>query len=306
MEQKGAWLTPPPLHNSSCSQQRFLAAAGGVSLWNLCQALLILLLSAGILGANLVLIVVVNSRRYSRFIHAQPRYLLTSLASNDLAIGLFVTPFGFLPAVYRCWPYGEIFCQIQSLLRGALSQQSAVILVCMAVDRYMCMLHPVRYHKHSSKKRLSLQGCVAIISLTWVTSVALFAVMVLPRGGYYFNSTGLLACDPFFAKASLRILASCLFYFPTTMILMYCYGSAFHVNKLRLHRVAWSAPVPLDDPGPSPPPPQQQQAPAPADGADKCAVCSGGVCSSTTLPDDVASATGHDKDYHVLSVEEVS
>jgi hypothetical protein len=44
---------------------------------------------------------------------SQPRYLLTSLASNDLAIGLFVTPFGFLPAFYHCWPYGEIFCQIQ-------------------------------------------------------------------------------------------------------------------------------------------------------------------------------------------------
>lgn len=43
----------------------------------------------------------------------QPRYLLTSLASNDLAIGLLVTPFGFLPAVYGCWPYGEVACQIQ-------------------------------------------------------------------------------------------------------------------------------------------------------------------------------------------------
>lgn len=34
-----------------------------------------------------------------------------------------------------------------------------------------------------------------------------------------------------------RILACCCFYFPTTMVLMYCYGSAFHVNKLRLKRV---------------------------------------------------------------------
>lgn len=34
-----------------------------------------------------------------------------------------------------------------------------------------------------------------------------------------------------------RILACCSFYFPTTMVLMYCYGSAFHVNKLRLKRV---------------------------------------------------------------------
>lgn len=49
--------------------------------------------------------------------------------------------------------------------------------------------------------------------------------------GYYFNSTGLLACEPFFSKASYRILSSCAFYFPTTMVLMYCYGSSFHAKQ---------------------------------------------------------------------------
>ncbi|CAG9864093.1 unnamed protein product [Phyllotreta striolata] len=162
-----------------------------------------------------------------------PRYLLTSLASNDFAMGLFVTPFAIVPSLRHCWPYGELVCQIQALLRGAISQQSAVILICMAMDRYICMLYPARYHKHSSKK-----GCVALISMTWVMSVALFSVLVLPRGGFYFNPTGMVACEPFYSRASVRILAACGFYFPTTMILMYCYGSAFHVNKLRLRRSA--------------------------------------------------------------------
>lgn len=43
----------------------------------------------------------------------QPRYLLTSLALNDFAIGILITPLGILPALFHCWPYGEIFCQIQ-------------------------------------------------------------------------------------------------------------------------------------------------------------------------------------------------
>ncbi|XP_071442886.1 trace amine-associated receptor 8b [Hetaerina americana] len=282
MEHKATLLTPPPLHNSSCSHPRFSATAaaaasssgasgagtpggggpGGAgdgtgvrpttSVLDVAQAIFVLLLTAGVLGANLLLIIVINSRRYTKYIHAQPRYLLTSLASNDLAIGLLVIPFGFIPALYHCWPYGEVFCQIQALLRGALSQQSAVILICMAIDRYMCMLHPARYHRHSSKKVSLPQGCVAVMSITWVTSLTLFAAMVLPRGGsatskdgtpnpaairgYYFNGTGLLACDPFFSRAALRILASCLLYFPTTMVLMYCYGSAFHMNKLRVFR----------------------------------------------------------------------
>lgn len=44
------------------------------------------------------------------------------------------------------------FFLLQALLRGALTQQSAVILVCMAVDRYTCALYPHKYHQHSSKK----------------------------------------------------------------------------------------------------------------------------------------------------------
>ena len=52
--------------------------------------------------------------------------------------------------------------------------------------------------------------------------------------GYYFNKTGLLACEPFYSKSSYRILSSCALYFPTTMVLMYCYGSSFHANRYRL------------------------------------------------------------------------
>ncbi|XP_034944357.1 trace amine-associated receptor 9 [Chelonus insularis] len=238
LEHQTPTLLPPALNNSSC-----WPGASGKLMWitpgpgQLIRAALILILSVGILCANLLVICVINSRRYSKYIHAQPKYLLTSLASNDLAIGVLVTPFGFLPAIYGCWPFGEVVCQIQALLRGALTQQSAVILVCMAIDRYVCMLHPHRYHRHSSKKYFMRQGCMAVISTTWIASVAIFGCLVLPSGGYYFNSSGLLACDPFFARASFRILACCCFYFPTTMVLMYCYGSAFHVNKLQLKRV---------------------------------------------------------------------
>lgn len=53
--------------------------------------------------------------------------------------------------------------------------------------------------------------------------------------GYYFNNTGLMACEPFYSKASYRILATCGFYFPTTMVLMYCYGSSFHMSRFTLN-----------------------------------------------------------------------
>jgi hypothetical protein len=72
MEQKSTWLTPPPFHNSSCSHPRYLSGSHvNITLWDMTQALFILLLSAGILGANLLLVLVINSRRYSKYIHSQ-------------------------------------------------------------------------------------------------------------------------------------------------------------------------------------------------------------------------------------------
>ncbi|KAL9702211.1 hypothetical protein quinque_005729 [Culex quinquefasciatus] len=150
----GKHLVAPAINNISCSEDRFAKVSflGQLHPFDVLQALFIVFLTFLVISANLMVILIINSRRYAAYIHPQPRYLLTSLALNDLAIGVLIIPFGALPALLHCWPYGEIFCQIQALLRGALSQQSAVILVCMAVDRYLCVLHPRIYHERSSKK----------------------------------------------------------------------------------------------------------------------------------------------------------
>lgn len=110
----GKHLVAPAINNISCSNNRFtgnfFAQIGPL---DVLQALFIVFLTILVISANLMVIVVINSRRYAAYIHPQPRYLLTSLALNDLAIGLLIIPFGALPALLHCWPYGEIFCQIQ-------------------------------------------------------------------------------------------------------------------------------------------------------------------------------------------------
>ncbi|XP_034478231.1 5-hydroxytryptamine receptor 1D [Drosophila innubila] len=251
----GSLLVAPAVKNSSCSHPRYTGHNFilHIGIAETIEAVLILVLTLGVIGANCLVIFVINNRRYAAYIHQQPRYLLTSLALNDLTIGLLITPFGLMPALFHCWPYGEIFCQIQALLRGALSQQSAVILVCMAVDRYMCALHPRRYYQHSSKK-----GCVAILSLTWIISLTVFGFLVLPKG-YYFNNTGLMACEPFYSKPSYRILSTCALYFPTTMVLMYCYGSSFHMSRFRLNDPTMPLTAAAHHPHPHHPPQQLQQ-----------------------------------------------
>uniref|UniRef100_A0A336LJ54 CSON005263 protein n=1 Tax=Culicoides sonorensis TaxID=179676 RepID=A0A336LJ54_CULSO len=174
--------------------------------------------------------------------------IIDNIGPNDTIQALFVIALTFLIIIANLTVIIVInsrryasYLHPQALLRGALLQQSAVILVCMAVDRYMCALHPKRYHLHSSKK-----GCVAILSVTWILCLTFFSVLVLPKG-YYFNSTGLLACEPFYSKPSYRILSSCAFYFPTTMVLMYCYGSSFHANRRRFVTPTSTVSLPVDE-----------------------------------------------------------
>lgn len=72
MDSKGIWLTAPSVKNSSCSHPRYngqLINQIGPS--DTLQAFLIFFLTLGIIGANLMVIFVINSRRYSAYIHPQ-------------------------------------------------------------------------------------------------------------------------------------------------------------------------------------------------------------------------------------------
>ncbi|KOB65672.1 Uncharacterized protein OBRU01_22401, partial [Operophtera brumata] len=161
---KGALLVAPSLSNSSC----WLNGKGWPTTFpapaDILKAFFILALSMSIVFGNLVLICVLNNRRYIKYIDNQ------------------------------------------ALLRGAVSQQSAVIL-----------------------------GCVLVISITWILSVSLFAIMVLPRSGYYFNSAGLMACDVFHSRVAFRLVPPSLDFIVTWLALSNSFWNPFLYWLLNSH-----------------------------------------------------------------------
>ena len=78
--------------------------------------------------------------------------------------------------------------------------------------------------------------CILIIFGTWFSSLLLYGIIVAPSGGggFHFNINGLMVCEPYFLSNRILILSAYLFYFPTTMVLMYCYGTVFHSTKAKL------------------------------------------------------------------------
>lgn len=68
----GTYLIAPNLKNISCTHARYTQPLiQYVGPFDVIQALIILMLTIGIIGANLILVFVINHRRYSPYIHPQ-------------------------------------------------------------------------------------------------------------------------------------------------------------------------------------------------------------------------------------------
>lgn len=66
-------LIAPALQNSSCTHPRYVHATIWTNLTpgDVLEAGIVLFLTTGVLAANMLLIFVINSRRYAKYIHSQ-------------------------------------------------------------------------------------------------------------------------------------------------------------------------------------------------------------------------------------------
>lgn len=70
----GSLLVPPTVKNSSCSHPRYSGTLNfiqNIGITETIEAILILVLTLGVIGANALVIFVINNRRYAAFIHQQ-------------------------------------------------------------------------------------------------------------------------------------------------------------------------------------------------------------------------------------------
>ena len=117
---------PPPdwIHNVSCYSPLLLqdqnAMEYGFSLTSFLKSLMIVSSTIAIIITNILFLIILNKKSYKVHIRPQPRIILTALALNDLASGVIVLGMGLFPAVFECWPYGELTCQIQVLFATKL------------------------------------------------------------------------------------------------------------------------------------------------------------------------------------------
>ncbi|XP_046632086.1 trace amine-associated receptor 9-like [Daphnia pulicaria] len=203
-----------------------LATGSSLSGYDLFRCAVVLVVTCGLISGNLILALAVNCKYSAGILQFQTRCLLTSIATNHVATGLLVTVWNIYPSLIGCWPYGVLLCQIQAVLLGSLSQHSSILWILVALDRYIFATRRHRYLQLASSKL-----CVWVAGTTWGLSFAYYTCMVLPYKAFDYSNDGLAGCAPVPQTGVLMLVSTCLLYFPTTMTLLYVYGTVFHSHN---------------------------------------------------------------------------
>ncbi|EFX89957.1 hypothetical protein DAPPUDRAFT_232187 [Daphnia pulex] len=122
--------------------------------------------------------------------------------------------------------YSAGILQFQAVLLGSLSQHSSILWILVALDRYIFATRRHRYLQLASSKL-----CVWVAGTTWGLSFAYYTCMVLPYKAFDYSNDGLAGCAPVPQTGVLMLVSTCLLYFPTTMTLLYVYGTVFHSHN---------------------------------------------------------------------------
>ena len=75
---------------------------------------------------------------------------------------------------------------------------------------------------------------VFYIIITWLASIFIYTFIVFHPHGYYLSISSFSVCEPYYRSLRMLVLTSCIFYFPTTMLLMYCYGTIYQSQRLKM------------------------------------------------------------------------
>ncbi|KAM4693052.1 trace amine-associated receptor 3-like [Discoglossus pictus] len=82
---------------------------------------------------------------YFQQLHSPTNFLILSLATTDLCLGLFIMPYSMIRSVESCWYFGEMFCKLHYCFDLALSVISIYHVCLIAVDRFYAVCDPLHY-----------------------------------------------------------------------------------------------------------------------------------------------------------------
>lgn len=119
-----------------------------------------------VLGSLLILLAIYITKQ-----HQSPSGLLIgNLALTDLLIGAFLFPFGIPAIFFEGWTSGRELCVLNGFTNQCLSSVAILTLATISVDRYVAIIHAVRYQQIMTLKKVGLI-IIAVWAFGFVSSI---------------------------------------------------------------------------------------------------------------------------------------
>lgn len=133
--------------------------------------LLIILIAVNflVIAGNVLVVVTVAKCKKLRSV---TNLFIVSLAFADLFLGIAILPFAIVLELVHVWIFGSAWCSIWLAIDVWLSTASILNLMAISLDRYIAVMHPIRYPTLMSRKRAKI-----LIAVVWVLA---FIVCVPP------------------------------------------------------------------------------------------------------------------------------
>ncbi|XP_034234072.1 trissin receptor-like [Thrips palmi] len=118
------------------------------------------------LGNLLVIVVVSVSRR----MRSRTHLFLVNLAAADLCVGIFCVYQNLSIYLVQSWVLGDVVCKLYHLVHNLSYTASIFVLVLLAVERYLAVLHPIKCRTILRPARLK-----AAVACVWLAAAGLSA-----------------------------------------------------------------------------------------------------------------------------------
>ncbi|RUS83149.1 hypothetical protein EGW08_009096, partial [Elysia chlorotica] len=101
-------------------------------------------------GNSLVLYTIGRNKR----MRTRTNFFLANLAVADLAVGVLCVLPKLSTFLYLMWILGEAMCKIYYFVQSVTYTASVLLLTAVAVERYIAIIHPIRFRRLVTQSRL--------------------------------------------------------------------------------------------------------------------------------------------------------
>ena len=141
---------------------------------------------------------------------------------------MLITPLCIGASIYHDWLelYGWWLCETVALLVAALCTVSIYSITLVTLDKYVYILHPLRYQRLFTVQRARL-----VIVLKWCVCFVYFLLHKLYANHYYYDRKSYICTIDFPSQWQVTVIVVATIVLPPAAIIVYCNYQTFRVSN---------------------------------------------------------------------------